>query len=164
MEEVGGTKAGAPRPKPPCPSLLSPTARLPFQSGSCTASTEVNSGARSGVRLGAELRPELGHLSAISVRLDARVRQSECDGVRMLDEAEPCRRLHSCSWRQGGPRGRELPWRRPGPAPCPPLCKLVLRVGGRAPLLPATAIFSLKVLREVMTLTDVLLNVYCTML
>ena len=66
----------------------------------------------------------------------------------------------------GGRAGRGAgppTWRRPGPAPGPPMFKLVLRVGGRAPY-SATAIFSLKVLREVMTLTDVLLNVYCTML
>lgn len=82
----------------------------------------------------------------------------------MLGEAEPAGVDAAALGGRAGQGAGPPTWRRPGPAPCPPLYKLVLkRVGGRAPY-SATAIFSLKVLREVMTLTDVLPNVYCTML
>ena len=61
-------------------------------------------------------------------------------------------------WRRGGPRGRGLP-RGVHPAPPqPPQCKPVLGVGGGTRYF-ATAIFFLKVLIEVTTLSDGL-NVY----
>lgn len=76
----------------------------------------------------------------------------------MLRKAEPSlRELAQAQaprlWRRGGSRGRGLP-RGVDPAPPrPPPCKPALGVGGGTPY-SATAIFFLKVLVEVMTLSD----------
>lgn len=100
-----------------------------------------------------------------SVCWRARTRQSECGRVRVLLEVEPSLRELAQAprlWRRSGLGGRGLP-RGVHPAPPRrPVCKPVLRVGGGAPY-SATAIFFLKVLMEVSTLSFGL-NVYRTVL
>lgn len=82
----------------------------------------------------------------------------------MLREVEPSRREQAQAprlWRRGGARGRGFA-RGVDPAPPrPPLCKPALGIGGGTPY-SATAIFFLKVLLEMMILSDGL-KVYRTL-
>lgn len=130
------------KPKPPCPSLLSPTARLPFNPGLAPPPPRSTGEPEAGKELGAELRPRTWGASTNKRETGRAGPPIRMDGVRMLDEAEPSRRLHSCSWRQGGPRGGTSHVASARPRPLPALVQAGTQSWRPRPLLCHRHLFS----------------------